>query len=236
MMVFVNQKLTNWRRKVSRAIPLLPRFLNPERSALSYRSLDKIQRATFQYSYKGRACWKSPFDLALYVRLVEQVRPGTIVEVGSFHGGSALWFAAQSRALGLDTQIISLDINPVDCDVDANVRFIQGDIHRLDESELPSILTTCPRPLLVIEDGPHTYAGSLSALKFFDSYLMSGEYIVIEDGILADLRLRELENGPNRAIKEFLSEQQNAYRVDRDFCDFYGHNVTWNTNGYIVKN
>ena len=35
---------------------------------------------------------------------------------------------------------------------------------------------------------------------------MSGECIVIEDGILADLRLRELENGPNRAIKEFCRD------------------------------
>ncbi|MEY3070923.1 MAG: hypothetical protein RL473_1030 [Actinomycetota bacterium] len=65
---------------------------------------------------------------------------------------------------------------------------------------------------------------------------MSGEFIVIEDGVLADLRLRELENGPNRAIKEFLSGHNRELRIDREYCDFCGHNVTWNTNGYLVKN
>ncbi len=65
---------------------------------------------------------------------------------------------------------------------------------------------------------------------------MSGECIVIEYGILADLRLRELENGPNRAIKEFLLGHNREYRIDREDCDFYGHKAIWNTNGYLVKN
>ena len=58
---------------------------------------------------------------------------------------------------------------------------------------------------------------------------------MIEDGILADLRLRELENGPNRAIQEFLLGRNRKYRIDREDCDFYGHKAIWNTNGYLVK-
>jgi len=217
-------------------LPLRPRFLDPDRSSLSFRTLKNIQDATFRYKYKGRALLKNPFDLALYVRLIEQVRPGTIIEIGSYNGGSALWFSAQCRALDLQTQIVSLDITPVECDDDTNVRFIQGDIYSLDQSELTKILASCLRPLLVIEDGPHTFEGSLSALNFFDPHMQSGEYIVVEDGILEDLRYRELKNGPKRAIKEFLATHPDNYRTDREYCDFYGHNVTWNINGYLVKN
>ena len=106
----------------------------------------------------------------------------------------------------------------------------------LDQSELPQILASCVRPLLVIEDGPHTFEGSLSALNFFDQHMQSGEYIIVEDGVLEDLRYRELKNGPKRAIKEFLATHPDNYRIDREYCDFYGRNVTWNINGYLVKN
>ena len=88
----------------------------------------------------------------------------------------------------------------------------------------------------MIEDGPHTFEGSLSALNFFDQHMQSGEYIIVEDGVLEDLRYRELKNGPKRAIKEFLATRPDNYRIDREYCDFYGHNVTWNINGYLVKN
>ena len=65
---------------------------------------------------------------------------------------------------------------------------------------------------------------------------MSSEYFMIEDGILADLRLWEIENGPNRAIQEFLLGRNREYRTDREYCDFYGHKAIWNTNGYLAKN
>ena len=88
----------------------------------------------------------------------------------------------------------------------------------------------------MIEDGPHTFEGSLSALNFFDPHMRSGEYIIVEDGVLEDLHYRELKNGPKRAIKEFLATHPDNYRIDREYCDFYGRNVTWNINGYLVKN
>ena len=230
------KKVLGWgRHKIAQVQIRRPRFLNRERSALSYQTLVKIQDATMRSTYRGRVFWKNPFDIALYIRLIEQVRPATIIEIGSFNGGSALWFASQCRAIDLHTQVFSVDIAKVELEVDANVHFLQGDIHHLQESMLPKILETCERPLLVVEDGPHTYEGSLSALRFFDSYIRSGEYIVVEDGIVSDLRVRNLKNGPNRAIKEFLKSRPNAYKIDREFCDFYGRNVTWNTNGFLVK-
>ena len=43
----------------------------------------------------------------------------------------------------------------------------------------------------------------------------------------------QYENGPNRAIATFLEETLGRYEIDRSYCDYYGENVTWNTNGYI---
>jgi cephalosporin hydroxylase len=213
----------------------LRRPVDPKCSRLPARTLRSIQAATFRYNYAGRRCIKNPFDLALYSMLISRERPGTIIEIGSAAGGSALWFACQCRGLGLDTQVLSVDINPV-VDLEyPGVSFLAGDIHDLQATRLPELLVSAKRPFLVIEDGPHTREACLAALNFFDQFLQRGEYIVIEDGILYDLGYWQLQNGPNRAVAEFLATHGTRYTCDREMCDFFGRNFTWNTNGYLRR-
>lgn len=210
--------------------------LDRSRSAIPQRLLRSVQAGTFAYTYRGIPCWKNPFDLALYTLLIHRVRPATVVEIGSAAGGSAVWFADQCRAQGLNTAVISVDLNPPTGVHDPAVRFVRGDVHALDDSPLSGLLERCERPLLVIEDGPHTEAGTGAALRYFHRYLDSGEYIVVEDGIVRDLGYRSLRNGPVRATRAFMREHPGEYTVDRGLCDLYGRNVTWNPNGYLRRN
>ena len=210
---------------------------NREKSGLNEFVLKSIQNATFNYKYKGINCIKNPFDIAIYTKLIYDLQPKTIVEVGSAYGGSALWFADQLRNFNIDGKIYSLDIElPVGV-IDPIVTFLAGNIYELQNSELPGILERAERPLLVIEDGPHRFESCVCALNFFDQYLSSGEYIVIEDGIVNDLgkEYEKYENGPNKAIATFLNNHPGKYIIDYNLCDYYGHNFTWNTNGYLRK-
>ena len=177
---------------------------------------------------------KSPFDMALYVRLLEQLNPRTIIEIGTLSGGSALWLADQARSLGLDLHIYSCDLYVVSKVKDLSITFLPADVTRLDESAIPGILENCPRPLLVIEDGPHTFEGSSKALEFFAPRMKVGEYILIEDGIVKVLGLRKYSNGPNKPIRRFLRSHGDRFAIDTAYTDYFGKNVTWNTNGYIV--
>jgi cephalosporin hydroxylase len=203
------------------------------RSHLRKRDLESIQRGTLSYSYKGIPCLKNPFDLALYTLLLTSIQPKTIIEIGSASGGSAWWFADQTKVLGLNTKIFSFDLNPPKDLVLERVDFLRADILDLSKSELPFILESCLRPLLVIEDGPHTYSGCRSALNFFHPYMLPGEYIVIEDGIVHEFGLTEYQDGPNRAIFEHLQNNPSNCEIDRNYCDYFGQNFTWATNGYI---
>jgi len=63
-------------------------------------------------------------------------------------------------------------------------------------------------------------------------YMKTGEYIVIEDGIVHELGLKQYIDGPNRAISEHLANHSNCI-VDRNLCDYFGQNFTWSTNGYL---
>ena len=66
-------------------------------SDLPYELLMKIQQGTMAYRHRGVPLLKNPFDLALYPLLLERARPRTLIEIGSYSGGSALWFADSCR-------------------------------------------------------------------------------------------------------------------------------------------
>ena len=66
--------------------------------------------------------------------------------------------------------------------------------------------------------------------------MRAGESIVIEDGILTDMRVADqYGGGPLHAIHEFLAKHRGAYEIDRALCDTFGRNVTWNVDGYLRR-
>ena len=223
------------RRSQQRAGYFYSRAVDRRKTIVPPRLLTQIQKGTLGYEYRGVPCAKNPFDLAIYLKLLWDLKPGTIIEIGSLSGGSGLFFSDQSRLLGLDTTVWSFDINPVTGMDTPTLRFLEADIHSLSDSALPKILQSAPRPWLVIEDGPHTYSGCKAALAFFHQFLEAGDYIVVEDGNLRELGYLSLEDGPNRAIKEFMASHAADYEVDRNYCDLFGQNVTWNTDGYLRR-
>jgi len=203
---------------------------------LSRRAIHGIQKGTLAYSYKGIPTLKNPFDWALYPKLIWQIRPSTIIEIGSNRGGSALWLADTLRNFGIAGHVHSIDLNRVS-DVEApGVTFHQGDARNLAPTLTRAFMERLARPLLVIEDADHQAVTSLAVLEFFDAWLKPGEYIVIEDGIVTDMGQSKLYGGgPCAAIRQFLEKHSQDYVVDTQFCDWYGRNVTWNVNGFLRR-
>lgn len=227
--------MVSLRRRITRRVPRLPIAVSPRRSSLPRHTMDTIQASLFGYSYHGHPCYKNPFDLALYTLLLDRERPRTIIEIGSAGGGSAAWFAGQMRAHGVNSRVISVDIVRQKWVKEPGVRFIKGDALDLAASQLPALLEQAERPFFVVDDGAHTYDTVLASLEFFRPHLRSGEYMVVEDGVVADLGLRSYEDGPNRAMDEFMRRHPGEFVVDRSYCDFFGHNVTWATNGFLRR-
>ena len=189
--------------------------------------------------YRDVPFYKSPFDIALYLQLLSALAPKTIIEIGTKSGGSALWFADMQAAQGIeDARVISVDIDPQARFTDPRIIFLQGDAADLGEALPADLLQSCPHPILVIEDSSHHYRHSLAVLEFFDAWLQPGDYIVVEDGVVAQLsgaHYLQYENGPNRAVAEFLARRGDAYEIDADLCDRYGHNATYNPNGWLRR-
>jgi cephalosporin hydroxylase len=69
----------------------------------------------------------------------------------------------------------------------------------------------------------------------FKNIVTVGSYFIIEDGALIHIGLtKDYGGGPVKAIEEFLQENPN-YQIDRNYCDFFGKNATFNTNGFIKR-
>lgn len=67
-----------------------------------------------------------------------------------------------------------------------------------------------------------------------DGLLTSGDYVVVEDGVLTHLGLADqYAGGPLIAIRQFLDETGGRYEIDRGRCDAFGRNATWNPEGYL---
>ncbi len=200
--------------------------------------LQTIHTGSLRTRYRGIPFVKGPFEIVLYLQLLHRLRPATVIEIGSYHGGSALWFADMLVAHGIDGRVISVDIEPPSQVEDARITFLQGDANDLAQALSEDFLSGLKRPWLVIEDSAHYYEPCLAVLRFFHRYLKSGDYLVMEDGIASQLPddiYRIFADGPNRAIGEFLAEHGGSYSVDTKLCDFFGKNVTFNPNGWLTR-
>jgi cephalosporin hydroxylase len=201
-------------------------------------ALMHLQNGTLDTRYKGRRLLKSPFDLALYTRLLAELRPAAIIEIGTLEGGSALWFRDQCRAIGLaDTRILTIDLKPPEM-VEEGIELFAGNSLDPDSSFPGGLLAQLPHPWLVVEDSAHSFASVSAVLSYFDPLLASGDVIVVEDGVVADLsepEYSQFEDGPNHAVADFLAHGGARYRIRTDLCDFYGPNLTWAPNGWLQK-
>jgi cephalosporin hydroxylase len=204
---------------------------------LERTTAESIQQGIMNYTYRGVPMLKCPFDLALYMQVIWDIKPKTVLEFGSKFGGSALWLADVLTNFGLNDCILrSYDIRPVTALKDPRIEFSKIDVSRPQDFIHGPSLDALPRPMLVIDDASHQYSHVLALMRFLHPHLRQGDYLIIEDGIVSRLGTDEgYEGGPLRAIREFLATHGDFYMVDRKRCDTFGKNVTWNVEGYLRR-
>jgi cephalosporin hydroxylase len=215
----------------------MPDPLTFGQTALPAESLQALQKGIMDYRYRGRAMWKCPMDLAIYAEILWDLRPRSVIELGSNTGASALWFADQLTAFGVEGFVVhSFDIRPVTDLADPRLRFGYCDVAAPAQHLPPNWLRSLPKPFLLVDDASHQAAHVLAVLRLMDQTLAPGDYVIIEDGSLSALGLNaRYAGGPLVAIAQFLAECQGRFQIDRARCDRFGHNVTWNPEGYLRR-
>jgi cephalosporin hydroxylase len=190
-------------------------------------------RAWERMRYRGHRILKFPSDLWIYGNIIEELRPGLIVETGTRFGGSALWFAEQLELLG-HGQIASIDI-----DEQPN----RPEHHRLtyllgsssDQALVDKLKPLLPQdgsPTLVVLDSDHSFEHVLAELKLLSEFVNVGSYLIVEDtNINGHPVYEEFGPGPMEAVKQFLSETD-AFEVDESRNIFH---MTMHPRGFLRK-
>jgi cephalosporin hydroxylase len=197
--------------------------------------IEAYQKGVISYRYRGVPCLKSPIDVAIYLRLLWDLKPATIFEIGSHSGGSALMLRDIMKSFDINCRVVSIDLKPPTAPI-SGIEFLQGDVRALDDVFARVCLNTSPHPWLAIEDSAHDAQSCAAALRFFANSLLPGEFLVIEDGVLDELGMSaRYSGGPNTAIAAFFETDPEVFEVATEYCDMFGCNATYNPNGYLRK-
>lgn len=199
------------------------------RSDMPLEICKAIDEAKWQRNGKAGVSWrgvpmrKDPWDITMYPMIIWEQQPRTIIELGAWVGGSALWLADIATAFHLNTRIISVDINLSQLQVkDPRIEFVQFDVFKIDFKPFPVPVSELPHPWLIIED---THKNILPILEYFDPHIIRGDCVIVEDTI----GLQTLD-----VLEQFMQEHGSRYLVDTYYVDNFGYNSTSNWNSILV--
>lgn len=178
-----------------------------------------------RFKWKGLTLMKDPMSLAIYLQLLQDLRPGTIWEFGTYEGGTTLWMKDVLESIGASCDVHTFDINEERCKLQKadGIAFHRLDNRHIKEfvSQNRGLFEAVTPPLLVIEDS-HENVEEL--LEVVDEFLKPGDYLIVED---------TLAEWKHELLRSFLNGK--AYQVDSYYCDFWGQNNSWIVNSILRK-
>ena len=198
-------------------------------------------------SFMGVYCAKNVSDLWNYQEIIWDLKPGLIVELGTYAGGSALYFAWLMRFLWQGIYRSVPYVLTIDCDrshVDARVlihpeiKVFDGDSASEETArEIRGHIQYCGplhRPSFFILDSDHSKDHVLAELEMLRNVTRPGDYVVVEDSnINGHPVLPDFGPGPWEAIGEYEARHPGDYRHDTEREVKFG--FTFAPRGYLIR-
>jgi cephalosporin hydroxylase len=191
-------------------------------------------------TWMGVDCWKSPSDMWNYQEILFDLKPSLVIEFGTAHGGSALYFANIMRQIGERFRILSVDIthtrlHPA-AQRDPDVVFVKSSstVSSIAE-QIRQLRSDFPGKVLAILDSDHARDHVLAEMKLLRPLLCAGDYLIVEDSMLnGHPVLPGWGPGPYEAIKAYEQEFPNDYTHDAERENKFGW--TFAPYGFLKRN
>ena len=188
-------------------------------------------------SYRGVRTLKNPLDMWNYQEIIAEHGIEWVVETGTRHGGSALFFADLLAARGAPGLVISVDVEHDSLQIPTHekIRLLKGD------SASPAILQAIENlipekraPMFVILDSDHRKSHVLRELQAYVPLMRPGDYLVVEDSCVNGHPVRpDFGPGPMEAIEDFLRAHPGDLLADSPREEKFG--CTFAPRGYYLK-
>ncbi|MEM7063890.1 MAG: CmcI family methyltransferase [Cyanobacteria bacterium P01_B01_bin.77] len=232
------------RRELSRADRFVSIDTRDSRGDIPTPMWATLIDAGYKQHWRDLHIQKSAMEMVLYPMILHELQPKTIIEIGAFNGGSAVWLADHLQILELnESHVYSMDIDLSFLDDraknDSRITFIEGDSNKIELAFPPKLLADLPHPWFFMEDSHHNLIGVLE--HFHQHGLQDGDYLIVEDTNLYcweywNKIFKEEDNGDHKEQKgvcarEFIEKYKDEYLVDTYYQDLFGYNgsKSWNS-------
>jgi cephalosporin hydroxylase len=193
----------------------------------------------FKLKWRGSELLKNPCDLFMAVELIEKVRPSLIIETGTHCGASSVYYADMCKLLGVDSHIVTVDINPKwNINPSAfNITSIVGysteiAIYNKVYDIYTRRMQEASGPVMVFLDSNHSLENVLAEMELYGKLVTRGSFLIVEDtNVNGHPSFPAHGPGPWEAVEIFLSRHSN-FIVDRECERFL---LTFNPNGWIRR-
>ncbi len=190
-------------------------------------------------TWMGVATQKSVSDMWNYQEILFSLKPSLLIEFGTFHGGSALFFSSVMRQTGKPFRLLSVDINDSLIEKPAKV---DPDIELMKASSadpavaarISALKSQYPGRIFAILDSDHTKHHVLAELILLRPLLSSGDYLIVEDSnINGHPVLPGWGAGPYEAVEEYFRRFPDDYTHDSERENKFG--FTFAPNGFLIR-
>jgi len=190
-------------------------------------------------SYCGVRTLKFPPDMWNYQEIISEYDVQWIVETGTRHGGSALFFADLLRARNASGKVISVDITAQDVSPKLaqheKITMLVGDSGASEMAQKVAALLPQERGrVFMILDADHTAQHVRRELDVLVPLLKSGDYLIVEDTIVNGHPVRpEFGPGPWEAAQDYIKDNPQTLQPDAARAEKFGSSFAW--QGYYIK-
>ncbi|MFA5114048.1 MAG: CmcI family methyltransferase [Candidatus Margulisiibacteriota bacterium] len=198
---------------------------------------NKVWQAT---NFLGVDCLKSVSDMWNYQEILFRLKPSLLVEFGTHHGGSALYFSTILRAINERSRVLTVDIT-IDEATGKRLRrhkHIQtmtcSSTDPRVAKEILALRRKFPGPAFFILDSDHSQTHVLAEMESLRPVTRAGDYLVVEDGnINGHPVLPDFGPGPLEAIRVYFGKYPGDYEHDSAAEKKFG--FTFAPEGFLVR-
>lgn len=175
-------------------------------------------RVSYRVTWLGVPIVQLPEDILMMQELVYKTRPDVIVETGTAHGGSSIFYASILELLGKG-HVVSIDIEIRDYNflsirshpLSKRITLIEGDSIDVDTVRRVRRLIDPGGAVLVALDSNHSYAHVRREMEAYGEMVTPGSYLVVFDGVMEMLAdapggsATWTADSPAAAVRDFLA-------------------------------
>jgi len=190
-------------------------------------------------TFLGVTTLKSVSDMWNYQEIIAELKPSLLVEFGTRHGGSALYFAMVLSAINAKCKVLSVDVDhslvsPLTRN-HANIELmLSSSTDQKVRERIRELRRQYAGPVFFILDSDHSKDHVFAELMLVKDVTLAGDYVIVEDSnINGHPVLPRFGPGPYEAIQAYEQRFPGDYEHDEHRENKFG--FTFAVRGFLVR-